>query len=156
MKPTLSLSLRAGERVFINGAVLRVDRKVRIEILNDVRFLLENYVMQAEEATTPLKQLYFIVQNMIIEPDAEKSTLGIFQSYLSSTLEAFENKHIRVELVELGELVSKQKHFLALKTLRELFRLEEKIMSSHSYQGSSITIQPRTTENGNSLLEFND
>ena len=46
MKSTLRISLKSGERIFINGAVLRVDRKVAVEFLNDVTFLLENHVLQ--------------------------------------------------------------------------------------------------------------
>ena len=65
MKSTLRISLKSGERIFINGAVLRVDRKVALEFLNDVTFLLENHVLQPEDATTPLKQLYFIAQMIL-------------------------------------------------------------------------------------------
>ena len=43
----MNITLRAGERFFINGAVIRIDRKASIELLNDVTFLLENHVMQA-------------------------------------------------------------------------------------------------------------
>jgi flagellar protein FlbT len=46
----MNITLRAGERFFINGAVIRIDRKASIELLNEVTFLLENHVMQAEEA----------------------------------------------------------------------------------------------------------
>ena len=64
----MKISLRAGERVYINGAVLRVDRKVSLELVNDVMFLLEGQVMQASDATTALRQLYFIVQLMLMNP----------------------------------------------------------------------------------------
>ena len=75
MKSTLRISLKSGERIFVNGAVLRVDRKVAVEFLNDVTFLLENHVLQPEDATTPLKQLYFIAQMILINPEgAEQST----------------------------------------------------------------------------------
>ncbi len=43
----MKVSLRAGERIYINGAVLRVDQKVSLELVNDVMFLLEAQVMQA-------------------------------------------------------------------------------------------------------------
>ena len=46
MKNTLKISLKPNEKIYINGAVLRVDRKVSIELLNDVQFLLENHVLQ--------------------------------------------------------------------------------------------------------------
>ena len=44
MKSSFKIFLKANERIFINGAVIRVDRKVSLELLNDVQFLLENHV----------------------------------------------------------------------------------------------------------------
>ena len=63
---TMHLNLRAGERVYINGAVVRADRKVSLELMNDATFLLEGHVLQPDEATTPLRQLYFAAQTMLI------------------------------------------------------------------------------------------
>ncbi len=68
MKNTLKISLKPNEKIYLNGAVIRVDRKVTIELLNDVQFLLESHVLQANEASTPLRQLYFMVQIMLIDP----------------------------------------------------------------------------------------
>jgi flagellar biosynthesis repressor protein FlbT len=52
-KPML-ISLRPGERVYINGAVVQVDRKVTIELLNDAMFLLEGHVMHySSTSSTP-------------------------------------------------------------------------------------------------------
>ena len=48
MKKAFHIHLRAGERIFVNGAVMRADRKVSLEFLNDVDFLLEAHVMQAD------------------------------------------------------------------------------------------------------------
>ena len=57
MKNTLKISLRANEKIYLNGAVVRADRKVSIELLNDVQFLLESHVLQPQDASTPLRQL---------------------------------------------------------------------------------------------------
>ena len=70
----MNITLRAGERIYINGAVLRVDRKATIELLNDATFLLEAHVMQAEDATTPLRQIYFVVQVMLMDPASARAT----------------------------------------------------------------------------------
>ena len=67
----MNITLRAGEKLYINGAVIRVDRKATIELLNDVTFLLENHVLQASQATTPLRQIYFAVQVMLMDPGRE-------------------------------------------------------------------------------------
>ena len=62
------IHLKRNERLFVNGAVLRLDRRGTIELMNDAQFLLENHIMQPEDATTPLRQMYFVVQTMIIDP----------------------------------------------------------------------------------------
>ncbi len=64
----MHITLRANEKIFINGAVLKVDRKTSIELMNDAVFLLEAHVMLERDATTPLRQLYYIVQLMLMEP----------------------------------------------------------------------------------------
>ncbi|MFO7460819.1 MAG: flagellar biosynthesis repressor FlbT, partial [Desulfatiglandales bacterium] len=66
MRKTLKISLKPNEKIYVNGAVLKTDRKVSLEFLNDVDFLLEAHVMQPEEAITPIRQLYFIVQVMLM------------------------------------------------------------------------------------------
>ena len=43
------IHLKRGEKLYVNGAVVRVDRRTSLEFLNDVTFLLENHVMQAED-----------------------------------------------------------------------------------------------------------
>ncbi|MBA3446687.1 MAG: flagellar biosynthesis repressor FlbT, partial [Pseudaminobacter sp.] len=68
MKNTLKISLKPNERIYVNGAVIRVDRKVTVELLNDVQFLLQNHVLQPNEASTPLRQLYFMLQMMLMDP----------------------------------------------------------------------------------------
>ena len=76
----MNITLRAGEKLYINGAVIRVDRKATIELLNDVTFLLENHVMQADQATTPLRQIYFAVQVMLMDPAATTAATGLARS----------------------------------------------------------------------------
>lgn len=75
----MHISLRAGERFYINGAVLRVDRKVSFELLNDATFLLDAHVMRVEEVTTPLRQLYFIVQIMLMNPADTQAAREMFE-----------------------------------------------------------------------------
>ena len=85
----MNITLRAGERLFINGAVIRIDRKASIELLNEVTFLLENHVMQAEEATSPVRQIYFAVQIMLMDPTAVASAAPLARSLIESALGAY-------------------------------------------------------------------
>lgn len=126
----MRLSLRPQERLFVNGAVLRVDRKVGVELLNDVTFLMENHVIQPEETRTPLRQLYFVVQTMLIDPANAVHTRALFDALHPTTLRSFANRDVIDGLVSLGELVDQGRCFDGLKLLRGLFPLEAEILAS--------------------------
>ncbi|MFF0948031.1 flagellar biosynthesis repressor FlbT [Rhizobium leguminosarum] len=131
MKSTLRISLKAGERIFINGAVLRVDRKVALEFLNDVTFLLENHVLQPEGATTPLRQLYFIAQMILINPEGKDHSTALFRKSITMLLSCFKNEEILAELKRIDALVSTGRAFDALKAIRGLYAIEDDILNNH-------------------------
>ena len=106
MKNTLKISLKANEKIYINGAVVKVDRKVTIELLNETQFLLESHVMQPEQASTPLRQLYFILQVMLMNPGNADQARDMFRQSLPLLLESFRNEHILSSLKYVDQLVS--------------------------------------------------
>ena len=118
MTKPFSISLKSGERIFINGAVLRVDRKVSIEFLNDVSFLLEAHVMQPEQTTTPFRQLYFIVQTMLIDPVNASSTKTLFDTSCLSLFGVVSRRDLRAALADVRQSVEAKRYYEALKTLR--------------------------------------
>ena len=130
MKSTFKISLKANEKIYINGAVLRVDRKTAIEILNDVNFLLENHILQASDATTPLKQLYFIVQVMLMAPNETEPAMLVYKNQMPGLLAAFENEHILSELKDIDQMVHQKMYFEAMRSTRALFPLEAQILAS--------------------------
>jgi len=128
MKPTLKISLKPNEKIYINGAVLRVDRKVSIELLNDVQFLLENHVLQAEDASTPLRQLYFIVQVMLMNPEGAGQALGMFRKSLPLLIASFADERVRTGLKNIDRLVGEGHVYEALKAIRALYPFEKGIL----------------------------
>ena len=138
MKSTLRISLKSGERIFINGAVLRVDRKVALEFLNDVTFLLENHVLQPEDATTPLRQLYFIAQMILINPDGKEQSTALFRKSVSMLLNCFENEEILAELKRVDGLVAAGRAFDALKAIRGLYPTEDRILNDQEMAPATI------------------
>lgn len=138
MKNSLRISLKAGERIFINGAVLRVDRKVSLEFMNDVTFLLENHVMQPEEATSPLRQLYFIVQMMLINPAGVDQSMNMFRKSIVMLLTCFNNDEVCSELKHIDGMVIQGKAFESLKAIRALYPIEEKIMNTSQMPAATI------------------
>lgn len=139
MKSTLRISLKSGERIFINGAVLRVDRKVALEFLNDVTFLLENHVLQPEDANTPLRQLYFIAQMILINPEGKEQSVTLFRKSVSMLLNCFQNDEILAELKRVDGMVASGRAFDALKAIRALYPLEDRIL--HDQEMTPATIE---------------
>ncbi|WP_237049983.1 flagellar biosynthesis repressor FlbT [Microvirga ossetica] len=124
MKAKMRFSLKAGERIFINGAVLTVSQKVTLSLLNEARFLLESHVLQLFEATTPMRQLYFVVQSLLINPQEAEKVMGAFQKLHESLLQSATDETIKQALLGAGELVAKNRIFDALKAIRILFEPE--------------------------------
>lgn len=128
MKNALKISLKPNEKIYINGAVIKVDRKTTLELLNDVQFLLESHVLQPEDASTPLRQLYFMVQIMLMDPAGAPQARALFRQSLPLTLESFEDEEIRAGLKQIDRMVGEDRVFEALKSLRILYRLEERAL----------------------------
>jgi flagellar biosynthesis repressor protein FlbT len=129
MSKTMHISLRPGEKLYVNGAVLSVDRKVSMEFLNDVTFLLENHVLQPEQATTPLRQLYFIVQAILIDPPAAARAREMFHQSHAQLESSFENEQILAGLKAVRDFIHRDRAFDALKAIRALFPIEDGILS---------------------------
>lgn len=126
----MQIALKPGERIFINGAVIRVDRKVTIELMNEVTFLLESHVLQVEDTTTPLRQLYYVVQMMLIEPRNAREAHRLFKEQLGTLMSTFRNESVLTALAHVGELVEADRLFEGLRTIRRLFALESAILGA--------------------------
>jgi flagellar protein FlbT len=126
----MHISLRAGEKLFLNGAVIRVDRKVTLELLNDATFLLENHVLQVEDTTTPLRQLYFTVQAMLMDPQNAEASRALFETMTAEMKQTLRSETLIEGMDEALGQVSAGRPFHALKTLRGLFSEEAAILGA--------------------------
>ncbi|MBM1169517.1 flagellar biosynthesis repressor FlbT [Microvirga arabica] len=124
MKAKMRFSLKAGERIFINGAVLTVSQKVTLSLLNEARFLLESHVLQVSEATTPMRQLYFVAQSILINPQEADKVMGAFRKLYDSVLQTAADEPTKEALRRVGDLVESNRIFEALKVIRTLFEPE--------------------------------
>jgi len=133
----MHISLRSGERLFLNGAVLRVDRKVTLELLNDATFLLENHVLQVEDTTTPLRQLYFAAQAMLMDPQNARASRMLFDAMAADLRRCLTTKSLVDGLDEACALVASDRTFQALKRLRALFAEEAVILGGSETPGGA-------------------
>lgn len=125
----MHISLRAGEKIYINGAVLCADRKVSLELLNDAMFLLEAHVMKVEDATTPLRQLYFIVQIMLMNPTDSATAREMFAKSIRMLVDITNDATFLAGLRAVKGQVEGGRVFEGLKTIRTLFAIESAILA---------------------------
>ena len=131
MKNTLKISLKPNEKIYLNGAVIKVDRKVTLELLNDVQFLLESHVLQIDEASTPLRQLYFILQVMLMNPTGAGEAYEMFRRSLPLMLASFADPEITGTLKHIDQMVGEGHVYEALKAIRSLYPLERRALGEN-------------------------
>lgn len=124
MSRGLKITLKGGERIYINGAVLKMDRKVGIEILNEATFLLEQHILQPEGATSPLRQIYFMVQTMLIDPSLHAKASDMANEAIEAMRATVSNEEIVTGLGEISRLLVGDRTLEALKKLRSMYPVE--------------------------------
>lgn len=145
MTTSLRLSLKPGERIFINGAVLRVDRKVSLELLNDANFLLSHHILLPEQATSPLRQLYYVIQSMLMSPNDRVLSRALYRSSMIALSDAFENHDVLAALLQVARFVDDERPYEALKILRKTFAVEAHILG-HDTAVSSARIEAHASQ----------
>ncbi len=128
MTTTTRITLRASERIFINGAVIKAEGRTSLELLNDVPYLIEHEIMHAQQTVTPLRQLYYVLQTMVIEPSAMKQSLTTFEVTMEGLQLAFANTTVLEGLGKIRRHVDQGAPFQALKVLRALIPVEDSIL----------------------------
>ena len=136
----MHITLRANEKIFINGAVLKVDRKTSIELMNDAVFLLEAHVILERDATTPLRQLYYIVQLMLMEPGERAENKAMFHQQMAAMQAVYDETSILDGLVKVNAMVSKSRHFEALKVIRSLLPAEDRLTGRSTETTSKLGV----------------
>ncbi len=122
----LKMRLRPQERLAINGAVIRNPggRAIEIEVLNEATLFHERDIMMPEQATTPLKQLYFLIQGLHLEPGDERAQ---HEAFIKAASEVFAQAYANSDLEtcslvnELVLVVGEKNHIKALRLLQSSF-----------------------------------
>lgn len=127
---TFKVTMKPNERIYINGAVIKFDRKVSIEFLNDIQFLLESHVLQAEDAITPLKRLYFVIQLHLMDPNNNEEAMKLFNAQLRQLFSVFQDSFMLNELKDIDRKVKETRYHDAMKTLRSLYPVEQRLLSA--------------------------
>ncbi|MGB8819292.1 MAG: flagellar biosynthesis repressor FlbT [Rhizobiaceae bacterium] len=140
MKNPFKISLKANEKIYVNGAVLRFDRRTSIEFLNDVNFLLEGHVMQIEQAVSPIQQLYYVIQIMLMAPNNIEMSMAVYKQQIQAVRNHHESNSMNIDLLQIDDLVKGSKYYEAMKIIR---------------QSGDLIIGKQKIENKNDIISLN-
>jgi flagellar protein FlbT len=79
-----------------------------------------------------LRQLYFIMQIMLMSPNDTAASRDMFENSIGNTIEATRSTALVAALRDVDRLVATNRVFDAMKALRALFPIEAEIMANGS------------------------
>ncbi len=131
---TLRISLRAGEKAVINGAVLRAVGATRLCIENTATVLRGRDVMSPEDADTPARQLYLACMMAYIDPDNVSHHQDRIVALVHDLMTALEAAEARSVCITFAEKVALLDFYSALSECRWLIAYEAEALSRLTVQ----------------------
>ncbi len=132
----LKLSLKPGEKFVLNGAVVRNgDRRGTLILQNKASVLREKDIMQAEEASTPARRVYFPIMMMYLDEDGADKYYEEFARRMNEFMSVIRHPGILNECVSISRHVLSREFYKALMGCRKLIEYEDERLGSHVAQG---------------------
>ncbi|MFC3126132.1 flagellar biosynthesis repressor FlbT [Pseudoroseomonas globiformis] len=126
---SLILKLAPGERLFINGAVItNGDRRAYLMVETQAQIVREKDVLQAEDASTPVRRAYFAAQNVLLNAQPSLGSMDAFETQLATLRTAFRKpEHLQL-LDEAERQMRLGNTYRALAALRDLVLYEAALL----------------------------
>ena len=136
----LIIDLKPGEKLLIGEAVITNDeQRTRLHISGDAPILREKDVMQEDEADSPSKKIYFLVQCMYLA----RAPRLYFDKYYRLVKELQDAAPTTtLFIMKINDMIIEGYYYKALKEARELLKHEEELIDNVKQQ----TKQPATAE----------
>jgi len=84
--------------------------------------------MQGELTTTPLRQVYYFIQTMLIDPAAADAARELYRKAMLALAETITSKELLNGLERVAVSVESTRYYDALRLLRGLFPVEQHIL----------------------------
>ena len=132
----LKLSLKPGEKFVLNGAVVQNgDRRGTLILQNKASVLREKDIMQAEEANTPARRVYFPIMMMYLDEDGADKYYEEFARRMNEFMSVIRHPGILNECVNISRHVLSREFYKALMGCRKLIEYEDERLGTHVAQG---------------------
>ena len=121
---TLRISLRDGEQMIVNGAVLRAIGRTDLCVENTVALLRGREVMSPDDAVTPARRLYYACMIAYIDPQGATAHHDAIVRYLHDLIGALEAHEAKAACASFARKVAMGDFYRALADCRALIDYE--------------------------------
>ena len=123
----LVIDLKPGEKILVGDAVITNDvQRTRLHIAGDSPILREKDVMQEEDANSPCKRLYFLIQCMYLAQEPEQYHQKYFEM-VKDVQDAAPSSSIFI--MQINDEILNDRYYKALKLGKELIAHEEELLN---------------------------
>lgn len=126
----LRISLRDGEKVVVNGAVLSAVGRTELVVENKVSVLRGREVMAPEEATTPARQLYFHTMMAYVDPAGIEEHRDRLLASLEKVMALLPSVEAGTVSMSFAKHAAHMRFYKALADCRQLIRLETEALET--------------------------
>ncbi|MFV0623241.1 flagellar biosynthesis repressor FlbT [Sphingomonas sp. ac-8] len=127
---TLRISLKDGEKMIVNGAVMRSVGRTDLVVENQVALMRGREVMSPQEATTPARRLYFACMLAYIGgDDGRAAQQDQVVNLLGDLVDVFEAEEPRAICARIAHLLAAADYYRALTECRALIAYESEALA---------------------------
>jgi len=124
----LVIDLKTHEKILIGTAVITNDsQRTRLHIAGDAPILREKDVLQEEDATSPCKKLYFLVQCMYLSPAPQEYHKAYFDMIHEIQNAAPSST---IFFMQISDFIMEGHYYKALKKAKELIEHERELIEN--------------------------
>jgi len=124
----LVIDLKPGEKILIGEAVITNDsQRTRLHIAGDAPIMREKDVMKEEEAYSPARKIYFMVQCMYLAREPKT----YFDNYFKLVRQVQDAAPTTTFFfLKINEMILSGSYYKALKESRELIKHEDELIGN--------------------------
>ena len=124
----LVIDLKPGEKILIGTAVITNDStRTRLHIAGDAPIMREKDVLQEEDANTPCRKIYFLIQCMYLARNPRE----YYKTYFDMIRDIQEaSPSCAIFFMQINDHIITGHYYKAMKVARELIEHERELLDS--------------------------
>ncbi|MBF0225729.1 MAG: flagellar biosynthesis repressor FlbT [Desulfobacterales bacterium] len=128
---SLKITLKPHERMILGTAVIK-NGKNRTDLIveNNVSILREKDILSEDNADTPCKKIYFVIQLMYVDNGNIVKYHNLYWTLIKDVIKAAPSTLVIID--QISELIIANNLYNALKLARKLIEYEQEVISRAS------------------------